>query len=60
MKWSFRNPTITNPQGIFKMVNEHGGSCMDVQWGSHEDGAPLWGYHCFDDLNNGAQTYYQA
>jgi hypothetical protein len=58
-----------DPQAIggaaFKLGNErvyddHSSfTCMDVQWGSHDDGAPLWGYHCFDNLNNGAQTYYQ-
>jgi endoglucanase len=57
MKWSFRPFNILSVGGIFKLVNERGGTCMDVQWGSHEDGAPLWGYHCFDDLNNGGQTY---
>jgi hypothetical protein len=58
MKWHFQ-PYDTRG-GIFKLVNERGGTCMDVQWGSHEDGAPLWGYHCFDDLNNGAQTYFHS
>jgi hypothetical protein len=33
-------------------------SCLDVEWGSHDDGAPLQGFHCTSD--NLAQTFYQG
>ena len=33
-------------------------SCLDVEWGSHDNGAPLQGFHCTS--NNLAQTFYQG
>jgi hypothetical protein len=31
---------------LFTLVNDRAGTCADVEWGSHDNGAPLQGFRC--------------
>lgn len=56
MEWAL---DIVGP-GSFTLSNRRTEyhSCLDVEWGSHDDGAPLQGFHCTSD--NLAQMFYQG
>jgi hypothetical protein len=43
--WKIR-PRTVDSRTYWYLVAAHSGKCLDVQWGSHDPGAPLWQWPC--------------
>ena len=44
--WSPQNWQFVASGGYLYAVVQHSGKCLDVQWGSHDAGAPIWQWPC--------------